>query len=70
MPSTSETAVLQEIGHDIIHSFVAVTVETFFIGTRGSEHTIAKDLKVVFSDLLCARNQDESAAVSILHDHS
>ena len=32
MSSSNDTVVLQTIGHDLIQDFVAVTVETFFIG--------------------------------------
>lgn len=32
MSSSDDTVVLQTIGHDLIQSFVSVTVETFVIG--------------------------------------
>lgn len=36
MSSSDVTPVLQSIGHDLIQSFVAVTVETFAIGATSS----------------------------------
>ncbi len=44
MLSSDDATVLQSIGHDIIHAFVAVTVETFAIGECHSADAIEQEL--------------------------
>ena len=50
--SSGDAAVYQSIGNDLLHSFVAVTVETFLIGTSRKPHSVQLIDLEIYSGLL------------------